>query len=162
MQYPLSMDSSGFILADNISQNRYMLTDFRQASFFQFKEYREEQLPVFTEEANNGSPFDCGRLGRDLSTEFLMHLTELSRWLSWEHPEHDPSANLAMGMTILTKSNIQTFIRLYFHHWNRHSPVVHRGTFDVNKSPLPLLLVITLTGALFSVSERCYHCSEHA
>jgi hypothetical protein len=42
---------------------------------------------------------------------------------------------------------------MYFRHWNRHSPVLHHGTFDAEKVSLPLLLMVVVTGALFSLSH---------
>ncbi|KAJ9622519.1 hypothetical protein H2204_011532 [Knufia peltigerae] len=89
--------------------------------------------------------------GRDLPAEFAESLTKLTLSLPRDHPEHAPSINLALGMTMLTQSNIERFLGLYFRHWNRHSPVVHRRTFDVADTSLALVLVMTLTGALFSL-----------
>lgn len=89
--------------------------------------------------------------GRDLPAEFAESLTKLTLSLPRDHPEHAPSINLALGMMMMTQSNIERFLGLYFRHWNRHSPVVHRRTFDVADTSLALVLVMTLTGALFSL-----------
>lgn len=103
-------------------------------------------------QAGIGSPVTCNLGGRDLPAEFAEHLTTLTLSLPRDHPERAPSINLALGMTIFTEAKIEKFLRLYFHHWNRHSPVVHRRTFDVVDTSLALVLVMTLTGALFSSS----------
>jgi hypothetical protein len=103
-------------------------------------------------QAGTGSPATYDLMGRDLPAEFAEHLTTLTLSLPRDHPERAPSINLALGMTILIQANIERFLWLYFHHWNRHSPVVHRGTFDVADTSLALVLVMTLTGALFSLS----------
>ncbi|KEF52267.1 uncharacterized protein A1O9_11507 [Exophiala aquamarina CBS 119918] len=91
-------------------------------------------------------------MDRNISIELADQLTALTLSLPHDHPEHAPSIHLALGMRTLTQNNISIFLQLYFQHWNRHSPVVHPGTFGVFRTPLPLLLVMTLTGALFSLA----------
>lgn len=103
-------------------------------------------------QAETESMVNFDLMGRDLRAEFAESLTKLTLSLPRDHPDHAPSINLALGMTMLTQTNIEKFLWLYFHHWNRHSPVVHRRTFDVTDTSLPLVLVMTLTGALFSLS----------
>ncbi|OQU93942.1 Fungal specific transcription factor domain-containing protein [Cladophialophora immunda] len=103
-------------------------------------------------QVGTGSPITYDLMGRDLPAEFAEELTTLTLSLPRDHPERAPSINLALGMTIFTEANIERFLWLYFHHWNRHSPVLHRGTFDVADASLALVLVMTLTGALFSLS----------
>lgn len=147
------MDCSGFLNTTSLFPEPSSIDSFSPSFFLPIHgTHHVEQSIAFPEVTDKAFRSDGDSLGRDLSTEFAEHLTALSISLPREHPEHDPSINLALGLTILTTSNIQTFIRLYFHHWNHHSPIVHRGTFDITTASLPLLLVITLTGALFAWS----------
>lgn len=112
----------------------------------------EHQFEPSAEQMDTESPFNNMFAERNVSEELAEHLTALTLSLPRDHPERAPSINLALGMTTLTQANVKMFIRLYFHHWNRHSPILHRGSFDVMTSSLPLILVVALTGALFSVS----------
>ena len=115
-------------------------------------EYQDDMVVATVQD--DGYPSSGTFVDRDLPAEFADHLTALTLALPRSHPEHAPNINLALGMSTLTPANIRKFLRLYFHHWNRHSPVVHPGTFEVYKAPLPLLLVMTLTGAMFSLSPE--------
>ncbi len=117
-------------------------------------EKSQDQGPFlgFVEQMEIVDPFHCSALDRNLSAELADHLTALTLSLPHSHPEHAPSVNLALGMSTFTSTNISRFLQLYFREWNRHSPVVHPGTFDVFNTSLPLLFVMTLTGALFSLS----------
>lgn len=108
-------------------------------------EYQDDMVVATVQD--DGYPSSGTFVDRDLPAESADHLTALTLALPRSHPEHAPNINLALGMSTLTPANIRKFPRLYFHHWNRHSPVVHPGTFEVYKAPLPLLLVMTLTGA---------------
>ena len=113
---------------------------------------RSTRVMVPASKAETGSHVTYDLTGRDLQAELAEHLTNLTLSLPRGHLERAPSINLALGMTKFTQANIERFLWLYFHHWNRHSPVVHRGTFDVADTSLALVLVMTLTGALFSLS----------
>lgn len=85
-----------------------------------------------------------------LTDDLMYHLHEFCDTLPAGHLQRSPNHNLTQGLELISPSNITKFVNIYFHHWNRHSPVVHRGTFDPEKTSLPLLFVIILTGALFS------------
>lgn len=114
----------------------------------------QDEMGVSTTQTDAGYHSCSMAMDRDLPAEFADHLTALTLSLPRDHPEHAPNINLALGMSTLTSANIARFLRLYFHHWNRHSPVVHPGTFDIFSATLPLLLVMTLTGAMFSLSPE--------
>ncbi|KIX95737.1 uncharacterized protein Z520_08445 [Fonsecaea multimorphosa CBS 102226] len=124
------------------------------SAIFPVIDRRQDQDPIvsLTEQVDSPYPFNDSGMDRNLSAEFADHLTALTLSLPQNHPEHAPSLNLALGMSTLSSINISRFLQLYFHHWNRHSPIVHPGTFDVLNASLPLLFVMTLTGALFSLS----------
>jgi hypothetical protein len=124
------------------------------STLFPVVDRRQDQEPIsgLTEQMDSPYPLNNRVMHRDLSAEFADDLTALTLSLPHNHPEHAPSLSLALGMSTLSSSNISRFLLLYFHHWNRHSPIVHPGTFDVANATLPLLFVMTLTGALFSLS----------
>lgn len=122
------------------------------AYFFPMEDGDQDYSHQFFADFLNIKPgFDMTGLQRDLTNEFSCSLTDLVVSLPKDHPECAPNLNLAEGMSLLTSDNIQRFVEIYFRHWNRHSPVIHRGTFDVDRVSLPLLLVVVLTGALFSM-----------
>ncbi|KAH8816618.1 hypothetical protein F5884DRAFT_776811 [Xylogone sp. PMI_703] len=50
----------------------------------------------------------------------------------------------------LNPVNIERFLDLYWTRWHSNWPVIHKPTFDINNSPVLLLLVMALTGALMS------------
>lgn len=89
-----------------------------------------------------------------LTDDLMYHLHKFSADLPAGHPERDPNRNLTQGLELISPSNITKFVNLYFHHWNRHSPIIHRATFDPGKASLPLLFAIILTGALFSSQDE--------
>lgn len=88
-----------------------------------------------------------------LTDDFMYHLHEFCSTLPVGHPEANPNLNLTPGLELISPSNITKFVNLYFHHWNHHSPIIHRSTFDPGRASLPLLLVVILTGALFSSQD---------
>lgn len=89
-----------------------------------------------------------------LTDDLMYHLHEFCTTLPADHAERDPNNNLAECLDLISPSNIAKFVNLYFHQWNRHSPVIHRATFDPGKASLPLLFAIIVTGALFSSEDE--------
>ncbi|KAH8812376.1 fungal-specific transcription factor domain-containing protein [Xylogone sp. PMI_703] len=71
-----------------------------------------------------------------------------------EHPESAPNTNLAPAKALLTASKAQIFLNKYFEHWYPHNPIIHKGTFDTETAPLPLLLVLIIIGALYLSSPH--------
>lgn len=88
-----------------------------------------------------------------LTDDLMYHLHEFCSTLPAGHPEANPDRNLTPGLELISPSNITKFVNLYFYHWNRHSPIIHRGTFDPGKASIPLLFIVILTGALFSSQD---------
>ena len=96
-----------------------------------------------------------GLADRDISMELSELLTAVCVSLPYDHPETAPNKKLADGLAMLTPPNIDLFIQLYFLHWNRHSPTLHPSSFQTcTMTCLPLVLVVALTGALFSSQPR--------
>ena len=92
-------------------------------------------------------------LQRDLATEFSIHVAAVPVRSRRGDPEDNTTMNLTLGLELLSRPNIQRFLRLYFRHFNHHSPVVHHGTFNVNTASLSLVFAMMLAGALFSTSD---------
>ncbi|CAI7639039.1 unnamed protein product [Penicillium bialowiezense] len=61
--------------------------------------------------------------------------------------------------TFFAPQNLDAFVQSYWCHWYPHCPIVDPLAFDVNSIPLPLLLGIFLTGAVFS---PCPHTTSTA
>ena len=53
-----------------------------------------------------------------------------------------------------TPKNLDAFVQSYWRHWYPHCPLLDPLGFDVNSVPLPLLLGIFLTGAVFSPCQE--------
>jgi len=99
------------------------------------------------------SIFDFPGIDYGPSNALITDMTDFCCYLEINQPECVPNMNLKQILTLLEPSRVQRLIQLYFHHWHRHSPIIHRGTFDIRKVSLHLLLAIILTGALFSSSQ---------
>ncbi|RDL40259.1 uncharacterized protein BP5553_00238 [Venustampulla echinocandica] len=66
-------------------------------------------------------------------------------------PEDEPRLKPTFeALDILTPERIHTFIKLYFHHWHRHGPIIHEPTFEPSKTALPLLLSVFAIGGMYS------------
>lgn len=99
------------------------------------------------------SIFDFPGIDYGPSEALITDLTEFCRSLEINQPGCVRNVNLKQVLTLLEPSRVQRLIELYFHHWHRHSPIIHCGTFNIRKVSLHLLLAIILTGALFSSSQ---------
>ena len=111
--------------------------------------YFEQDQSWFADPLSDGWAFRNG-----LTDDLMYHLHEFCASLPVGHPECAPNLNLSQGLGLISPSNISKFVDLYFYHWNRHSPVIHRATFDPGKGSLPLLFAIIVTGALFSSQDE--------
>ncbi|KIM93899.1 hypothetical protein OIDMADRAFT_184602 [Oidiodendron maius Zn] len=108
-----------------------------------------ESHPWFDE-----STFARPTLATCITNGLVSHLTEICLSIPEYHPGGAKQTRLSASMALLTPSDIERYIGLYFHHWNRHSPLIHPGTFDAAKVALPLLLAVILTGALFASHDE--------
>ncbi|KAG0646832.1 15-hydroxyprostaglandin dehydrogenase [Hyphodiscus hymeniophilus] len=55
---------------------------------------------------------------------------------------------------LFTPSKITKFINLYFEFWHPHCPIVHQPTFCVEMAAIPLVMAVTLMGAMYSQADR--------
>ncbi|KAH7129589.1 hypothetical protein B0J13DRAFT_645581 [Dactylonectria estremocensis] len=55
--------------------------------------------------------------------------------------------------TILSVQNFMNLVDLFFLRWHAQWPILHWPTFDVDKTSLPLLLAVALSGAAYSRAE---------
>ena len=55
---------------------------------------------------------------------------------------------------LFTPSKITKFVNLYFEFWHPHCPIVHQPTFSIETAPIPLLMAVTLMGAMYSQADR--------
>jgi hypothetical protein len=108
----------------------------------------EQDQPWF-----GNSRSDYWTIRNGLTDDLMYHLHEFCAALPTGHPECAPNLHLSQGLGLIAPSSISRFVDLYFHHWNQHSPIIHRATFDIEKASLPLLFAIILTGALFSSQD---------
>lgn len=80
----------------------------------------------------------------------VMQLTQTSACLPLGHSGSAENANLHYAMDLFTMPNAKVFVQTYFHHFYPHCPIIHRAMFERRTPSLPLLLVICLTGAMYS------------
>ena len=55
---------------------------------------------------------------------------------------------------LFAPSKIASLVNLYFEFWHPHCPIVHQPTFSIDTAPIPLLIAITLMGAMYSQADR--------
>lgn len=55
---------------------------------------------------------------------------------------------------LFTPSKITELVNLYFEFWHPHCPIVHQPSFSIDTAPIPLLLAVSLMGAMYSQVER--------
>jgi hypothetical protein len=70
--------------------------------------------------------------------------------------------NTQLAESVFTPSNLKRFITAYLHDFYAYLPIVHRSTFDAEKTSLPLLTAVFLFGSQCSVpvdpalSAQCF------
>lgn len=55
---------------------------------------------------------------------------------------------------LFTPSKITKLVNLYFEFWHPHCPIVHQPSFSIDTAPIPLLLAVSLMGAMYSQADR--------
>ncbi|RDW92378.1 hypothetical protein BP5796_01772 [Coleophoma crateriformis] len=55
---------------------------------------------------------------------------------------------------LFAPSRLQRLKNQYFETWHRNCPILHQASFDLDTAPTPLLLSITLIGALYSQVDQ--------
>ncbi|KAB8301982.1 hypothetical protein EYC80_005436 [Monilinia laxa] len=61
-----------------------------------------------------------------------------------------PSKEVMEAIEFITGDVIAAYVKLYFKHWHYHAPIVHEPSFNPCTAALPLVLLITSLGAMFS------------
>lgn len=56
--------------------------------------------------------------------------------------------------SLFTPTKIEKLVNLYFEFWHPHCPIVHRPSFSVETAALPLLISMSLMGAMYSQVDR--------
>ncbi|KAJ5047458.1 uncharacterized protein L3040_003285 [Drepanopeziza brunnea f. sp. 'multigermtubi'] len=67
-----------------------------------------------------------------------------------QNPPFLPSEQVVEAIEMVTAENITTYVRLYFRHWHKHAPMVHRATFNPCTAALPLVISVMSIGAMYS------------
>lgn len=127
----------------------FPVSDFAPAKLENASDYASDETAIFGDVT-----FDLQSSRNRRTNELIDHLTAVSLSLPKDHPQSSPNTSLAKGTALFSRSTMDTLIDIYFNQWHRHSPIVHRGTFDANMVSLPLLLSVLLTGALLSPSSE--------
>ena len=55
---------------------------------------------------------------------------------------------------LFVPSKIEKSINCYFEFWHQHCPMVHRPSFNIDTAPVPLLISMTLMGAMYSQTDH--------
>ena len=58
--------------------------------------------------------------------------------------------DLSPAIELITHSEVESCIELYFRCYHRHCPILHRPSFDATSVALPLLLSVMALGAMYS------------
>lgn len=56
--------------------------------------------------------------------------------------------------SLFSATKIERLIDLYFEFWHPHCPIVHRPSFSVETTPIPLLISMSLMGAMYSQVDK--------
>ncbi|ETI21446.1 hypothetical protein G647_07793 [Cladophialophora carrionii CBS 160.54] len=119
-----------------------------------------EDFPGTGHDAN----WHMGWQGCDVSTPFATphapdpfsplvdSLTHFTLSLPEGHPERALNDRLARASALFSKKNVERFIGHYFRDYSPHSPILVPGTFRISSASPYVLIVIIVTGAMFSSS----------
>lgn len=55
---------------------------------------------------------------------------------------------------LLTPSRTRHLVGLYFRYWHKNYQMIHLPSYELERTPLPLLAAITFMGAMYSTDER--------
>ncbi|QSZ35309.1 hypothetical protein DSL72_008178 [Monilinia vaccinii-corymbosi] len=61
-----------------------------------------------------------------------------------------PSREIMEAIEFITGDIVAACVELYFKHWHHNAPIVHEASFNPCTAALPLVLLITSLGAMFS------------
>lgn len=77
--------------------------------------------------------------------------------LSTEFPQSINLLQLASDIDLLTHTELEHCINLYFANYHRHCPIVHRPSFQPTVAPIPLILGMVALGAMYSQERAKVH-----
>ncbi len=80
----------------------------------------------------------------------MVSLTDFAKSLPPGHPNAAPNDRLAEAAGLFSRGNVERFVGHYFRDYCPHSPILYPGTFQASSSSPYLLMVVIVTGALFS------------
>lgn len=67
----------------------------------------------------------------------------------------EETAEISRHLNFLFKpSRIDELCSLYFEFWHPHCPIIHRPSFRIETEPIPLIVSMTLMGAMYSHDEK--------
>ena len=146
----------------------YDFNDLSSGFFFPFYTGVSEDPTQQSEDvAGFACIFDIGIPTRDIAAELVDSLAAFSISSSTSAQSDSASdTSLAAVMALIEGSNIHSLLGLYFLHFNRHSPVIHRGTFDFEQAASPpdirhgfgrrpLLIRYRACRSSFKIAEFC-------
>jgi hypothetical protein len=67
--------------------------------------------------------------------------------------ESTPSTS-AKCLEFFCPSNIRNYLKLFWDRWYRHTPIIHKPTFEATETPCLLLATMVLLGAFMSQNEQ--------
>ncbi|KIW14953.1 hypothetical protein PV08_07740 [Exophiala spinifera] len=82
--------------------------------------------------------------------EIRQLLLDTATTLSNESPQSLNLLQLASSINLLTNTELEHCINLYFANYHRHCPIVHRPSFQPTVAPVPLILGMVALGAMYS------------
>lgn len=66
------------------------------------------------------------------------------------NPETQALLELGPAISQLTAAEVASLIDLFFQHYHRHCPIVHKPSFNPTTKPLPLVLALIALGSLYA------------
>jgi hypothetical protein len=105
----------------------------------------------------------CGGEWEPPSAQSAAILQALLGKLAMLNMNDQESADISQELNYLfVPSRIEKFINCYFEFWHPHCPMVHRPSFSIDAAPIPLLISMTLMGAMYSQVEHEVDASKMA
>lgn len=110
-----------------------------------------------------------GRFTPPATPSLTARMIEVVQGLSYAHESMilngmtvESPFDAQLAETVFTAENLAYFTHVYFRYAHPWQPFIHRPTFDLEKTCLPLMLAIFVMGSLFSapldhaISARCF------
>jgi len=65
-------------------------------------------------------------------------------------PEMQPLLELGPAISQLTASEVASLIDLFFQHYHKHCPIIHKASFQPTNKPLALVLAVVALGGMYA------------